>query len=427
MNDGIENGLIVGYDLCADHCRISYHTDDNEEPKDLVFSDEENPYLIRNAICKKKGEDSWIVGQEAYETALLGGGSIVDKLLRLTEHSGFASFEGVRYSAEELLQRFLQETLKVLYKESGKKTIREITFTVQVLSGTVLDALIRAMKAIGIERKRVHIVSHTESWLYFILSRSRELRSNVAVLFDLSGDGLNYYEMNLLRGMQPNIAHAERTFLEEGFSLDILDSQAGCRMADSIMTSCVDRMLKKKLVSSAYLSGSGMDHCQRWGSGFLKTLCERRRVFFVENLFAKGAVYAALDRMRETSAYPYRIMCEGRISVDISMDVVKGVRERTLMISEIGQNWYECKTSFDIIPDQAETLKLKVKKLGEKAPVDLEIPLHEFTKRGSKLTRIGVSVEFHSEDNFSVVLKDKGFGEFFPAGDTVVRRNFNVG
>lgn len=421
------DGLIVGYDITEDHCRISYHTEENEEPKDLVFSDDENPYLIRNAICKKKGEDTWLIGQEAYETALLGGGSIVDKLLRLTERKGFASFEGVRYSAEELLLHFLEETLKLLFKESGKKTVREISFTVQALSGNVLDALIRSMKALGVERKRVHIISHTESWLYFALSRKRELRSNVAVLFDLSGDGLNYYEMNLLRGMQPNIANAERTFLEEGFSLDILDTQAGQRMADSIMTSCVERMLSKKLVSSAYLSGRGMDHCQSWGSGFLKTICERRRVFFVENLFAKGAVYAALDRLRETSAYPYRIMCEGRISVDISIDVVKGVRERTLTLSEIGQNWYECKTSFDIIPDHTETLLLKVKKLGERLPVDLEIPLHEFVKRGNKLTRIGVNLEFQSEDQFTVSLKDKGFGEFFPASDTTLKRSFNVG
>ena len=422
-----EKGLIIGYDLCEDHCRISYYAEDSEEPKDLVFSDDENPYLIQNAVGKRKGEDVWLIGQEAYEAALLGTGTIVDKLVRLTERGGFSRIDGVRYSAEDLLLHFLDETLKVLYKETGQQNVLEICITVQSLSGAVLDALIRSLMMLGIERKRVHIISHTESWLYFVLSRNRELRSNLAVLFDLSGDGLNYYELNILRGSQPSVANAKREFLEEGFNLDILDTQAGRRMADSIMTSCVERQLSRKLVSSAYLSGRGMDDCQSWGENFLKKLCERRRVFFVENLFAKGAVYAALDRLKITPPYPYRIMCEGRISVDISIDVTKGVRERTLMLSAIGQNWYECKSSFDIIPDGTETLKLKVKKLGEKAPVDLELPLHDFMKHGNKLTRINVTLDFQSEDSFTVTLKDKGFGEFFPAENTVLKRSFNVG
>ena len=427
MEKGKETGLIIGYDLTEDYCRISYYQENSEDPKDLAFSDEDNPYLIQNAICRKKGEDAWLIGQEAYEAALLGTGVIVDKLVRLTEKGGSARIDGVRYSAEDLLLHFLDETLKVLYRKTGEQTVQEICITVQSLSGTVLDALIRSLMMLGIERKHVHIISHTESWLYFVLSRSRELRSNVAALFDLSGSGLNYYEMNIIRGTQPSVANARREFLEEGFNLDILDTQAGCRMADSIMTSCVERQLSKKLVSSAYLSGSGMDACQSWGENFLKKLCERRRVFFVENLFAKGAVYAALDLLAITPAYPYRIMCEGRISVDISIDVSKGVRERTLMLSEIGQNWYECKASFDIIPDDMETLKLKVKKLGEKAPVDLELPLHDFMKHGNKLSRINVTLDFQSEDTFSVTLKDKGFGEFFPAGNTVLKRSFNVG
>ena len=36
-------------------------------------------------------------------------------------------------------------------------------------------------------------------------------------------------------------------------------------MADSIMTSTVERMLAKKLVSACFLSGNGMDAVQVWG------------------------------------------------------------------------------------------------------------------------------------------------------------------
>ena len=422
----MEKGLIIGYDLCKDYCRISWFEEGRDEPQDLVFSDEENPYLVQNSICKKKGKDEWLIGQIAYETALLGGGAIVDKLLRMVAMKGFATFEGVRYSAEDLLYHFLDESLKLLFKAKNTTEISQIMFTVQDLDSVVLDTVIRCMKRLGIERKRIHIISHTEAYLFFVLSQKRELWSNISVLYDLSGDGLNYYEMEVLRGIKPNVAYAKRTFLEEGFSLDILNTPAGCRMADSIMTKCVERMLNKKLISSAYLSGNGMDACQKWGSSFLKVLCTRRRVFFIENLFAKGAVYAAGEYLRDTSAYPYKIMCEGRIDVDINFDGYKGMNLKTLNLASVGSNWYETKQSFDIIPDHETTLRFRVRKLGERSPLTLEIPLTDFDIRKNKMRRIGVNLSFSSENEFNVTLKDKGFGEFCPATDTVIRKTFTI-
>ena len=423
----MEKGLIVGYDLCKDHCRISYYPDGAEEPKDLAFSDEDNPYVVKNSICKKKGEDTWLIGQEGYETALFGAGTIVDKLLRLVSMGGSATFEGVKYSAETLLTHFFEETLKLLYRESGISTIDEIVISLQSLDSTVLDTVIRCVRSLGVDRRKIHIISHTESYLYYVLSRPRELWTNLSVLFDLSGDGLNYYEMEVLRGLQPNVASARRTFLEEGFSLDILETAAGRRMADSIMSSSASRMMNKKLVSAVFLSGRGMDGCQSWGDHFLKVVCERRRVFLVENLFAKGAVYAALDRIAGGTIYPFRLMCEGRINVDITMEVYQGVTLKLMKLSEAGSNWYETKGSFDIIPDQEKTIRLKVKKLGERNPAVIEIPLTDFEDRGNKLTRLGVSLRFISENAFSIIIRDKGFGEFFPAKDTVVRKEYTVG
>lgn len=423
----MENGLIIGYDLTKDYCRISYYKEGEDEPVDLAFSDEKNPYIIQNSICKRKGQDEWYVGHEAYETALFGDGSIVDKLLHLMERKGFSTFEGKRYTAEELFCHYLEETLEILYRETGVRTIRELVFSVQELNAVVLDTIISTCKTLGIDRKTVHIVSHTECFLHYVLSRKRDLWSNLSVLYDFSGDGLNFYEMEILRGMQPNAASAKRKFLEDGFSIDILDSPKGHKMADSILTTCVERTLAKKIVSSCYLSGNGMDNCQVWGDRFLKTLCQRRKVFFVENLFAKGAVYAAVELLREESAYPFRVMCEGRIKVDIGCDVYKGLSQQSLVLAKAGSNWYESKAEFDFIPDSEVSLRLRVKRLNERMGQAVEVPFRELLgKRSNKQTRIGVSLKFTSENSFMVTLKDKGFGEFYPATEQPVHRTFTI-
>lgn len=422
----MEEGLIIGFDLCKEYCRISYYNEAEDAPADFSFSDEKNPFLIQNAICRKKNSGEWLIGQEAYKTALFGSGSVVDKLLLLVERNGSATFGTVKYSAEDLMFQFLKAALKAVTDSLGVERIRQIVFSVQELSSVVLDTIVSAMKRLSVERKKVHIISHTESFLYYVLSRKRDLWSNLSVLYDFSGDGLNYYELEILRGMQPNVAVARRKFLEEGFSIDILETPAGRKMADSILATCVDRMLSKKLISSCYLSGNGMDQCEEWGEHFLKTLCYRRRVFMTENLFAEGAVYAALEQARGTALYPFSIMCEGRINVDISMEVYRGLNQQTLSIAAVGSNWYETRAEFDIIPDQESALRLKVKKVGERSPAIVEIPFGELIRRPNKVSRIGVSLFFTADNSFTVTMTDKGFGEFFKGSGLEVRRTYTI-
>ena len=423
----MSEGLIIGYDLTRYYCRVSYFKEGEEEPVDVLFSDEKNPYLIQNSICKRKGTDEWLVGRQAYETALLGQGSIVDKLLLLVERKDYSTFDGELLSAGEIFRHFLEETLKRVYEDAGQKSIRRIVFTIQELDAIVLDTIIEACKDLGIDRDAVRIQSHTESFLFYALSRKQEFRNNLSVLFDFTGDGLNYYELEIVRGMQPNAAVARRKFLEEGFSVDIMDSPMGHRMADSILTSCTQRILDKKLVSICLLSGNGMDDCQTWGTNFLRTLCARRRVFFVENIFAKGAVYAAVDTLREESAYPFRILCEGRIRVDISTEICDKLAQHTIYLARAGENWYETRVKFDVIPDDAPSLRLKVKKLGDKTGVIAEVPLGELTgKRQNKTSRLGVQLRFTSENVFTVTVEDKGFGEFYPATGRKIYRTFPI-
>ena len=422
----MDNGLVVGYDLCRDYCRVSWFNEETKEPSDLLFQDAKDSYLIQNSICKKKGQDEWLIGEEAYQAALFGTGTIVDELLRLLDMDGQATFEGVTYRAEELLYFFLNETFKRLYKASKQKKIKRIVVTVQTLKSNILDALTRCLRNLGIDKQNIHIISHTEAFMFFILNQKKDLWSNQTVLFDLSQEGLNYYEMDVLRGVVPNIAKAERVFLEEGFSPDILASSRGQRMADNIMQNCVERLLSRKTVSAAYLSGLGMESCENWGTNFLKTLCHRRRVFYIDNLFARGACYSCYAKEEGPYPYPYSLICEGRIDVDISAEVTQGVNLRKLKLSSAGDNWYETRASFDFIPDNEKSLKLKVRKLGETKDIELEVPFTDFEFPGNKLKKIGAYLNFTSENSFDITLRDKGFGEIFPSRETVVRRSFVI-
>ena len=71
--------LILGFDLCDDVTKISRYRLDNMNPADISFPQADNRTVIQTALGRKKGQDGWLVGKEAYEAVLEGGGAVVDK------------------------------------------------------------------------------------------------------------------------------------------------------------------------------------------------------------------------------------------------------------------------------------------------------------------------------------------------------------
>ena len=52
----------------------------------------------------------------------------------------------------------------------------------------------------------------------------------------------------------------------------------------------------------------------------------------------------------------------------------------------------------------------------------VRVPLTGFPNRPPRTTRIEMNVGFRDENTMAMVIKDKGFGELFPASDAVVRQ-----
>ena len=51
----------------------------------------------------------------------------------------------------------------------------------------------------------------------------------------------------------------------------------------------------------------------------------------------------------------------------------------------------------------------------------LKLSLDGFPERGDKTLRVSVSIGFLDEKTMVIVVRDKGFGELFPATDVVIR------
>lgn len=77
-------------------------------------------------------------------------------------------------------------------------------------------------------------------------------------MFSLSDEALRYYELKVVQGPRQMTAWAEHKDLEEGFSLNVLDSPSGARMADQILCACRGTASPEKAVFLNFFNGKGL-------------------------------------------------------------------------------------------------------------------------------------------------------------------------
>lgn len=403
------NGLVIGLDLCDSYTQIS-------------CSGHEKSWTYPTIICKKKEtEDEWCIGEEAYRLALEGRGVFVDKLLQLVKKEGSSTIGGIRYEGLDLLKRFLEKTLEEAKEELWEEKIGQLCITLPKVNARVMDVLMYCGDYLHVPRECVHIITHTESMIYYVLSQKREVWNNQIGLFDLTEESLCYYEMKVQRGLKQTSVVAEREKLEEGFNLDVLKSPSGMRIGDKILCSCGERLLQKKLFSSVFLTGKGFES-QDWAGDFMKLLCNRRRVYVDQALFSKGACYKAADCAREKTSYPFVFLCDGRLKTTVSVKAIHKNKESQLVLASAGDSWYDSKTTVDFILDNQKDMEFLVAPMDPKKKKTVKLMLEGFPSRDDKTLKVSVNIGFLDENTMVLVVKDKGFGELFPATDAMIRQ-----
>lgn len=404
--------LIIGIDLCDTYTQVS------------VLGREE-AWALPTVICRKKTVDEWCVGEDAYRYTLVGEGIIVDKLLSLAMKDGTATICGQKYGGVDLLKKFLEKILDMVKAEYPESLVSQVVISLKNMEMKLMDELMYCADYLEIPREHVHLASHTECFVYYVLSQRRDVWGGQVGMFSLSDEDLRYYELKVVRGPRQMTAWAEYEELEEGFNLNVLDTGSGARMADKILCACADRFLQKKLFSAIFLTGKGFARTD-WAPEFMKNVCNKRRVFVEPALFAKGAALKAEDYLHEKTSYPFVCLCEGKLRSTVAIKVQKRESEVFMALASAGESWYEARSTLEVILDGEEELEFMISTQDSKQKRVVKIPLDGFPKRPPKTTRISITVGFLDEKTMVIKIADKGFGELFPKTGTVIRQEVMV-
>ena len=382
----------------------------------LCFYGEEGSLNIPTVILKEKGRNSWRIGEDAYEALLVGNGSLTDKLLSFTIKSGITTIDDKKYNSSDLLKNFFKLSIdKILQLHEGEYP-EEIVVSIPTIDKKTVETIITCFLNLGYKEGHVHVISRAESFIYYCLSQRKEMRTSHVGLFSLYDLDLTYYELKLQQKSKNPIVFAEQQKMDESLSLDVINTPSGAKIADKVLTSMAERILKNKIFSSIILTGKGFESID-WAPEFMKMICTRRKVFVDEELFARGASFRGSDYAGVNKLFQFVCICEGRIDSSVYIDTVKDVRSLAYPISSIGDTWYDKNSVIRLIPYNVKDLELTVIPMDLTKRKSIHIPLDFLPKRPPRTTMIDVIASFSNDHTLSITIKDAGFGEIFPAGN----------
>lgn len=389
----------------------------------LIFYPDDEALIFPTVISKKKGEDAWVVGEDAYALALDGKGIITDKLLKLTRKDGIATIDGTRYEGKEILKIYFREIINAgmgkLYKEKPEEVVVAMSGLEEDIVGDIREAFV----GLGYQPNHIHIISKEESFIYFVLSLKKDIWNNKVGMYDLSDVSLTYYEMLVNRNSRKLLVNAESENMDEAFNLQILNNPSGAKLADKILTSVAEKVMDKKKFSSIFLTGQVFAE-HEWADGFISYLCSRGKVYLDTNIFAKGAAFKGVDLASENSIYNLTAICEGRLRSDVYINVDNNGKDGKIYLAKAGDFWDEPDTELLMIPDEKEVIDISVAGIDGKVKKNIPIVLDFLPKRPIKTRRFYFRTKFLDDKIMNVEIEDAGFGDMYPPTD--VKRNIEV-
>ena len=389
----------------------------------LIFYPDDEALIFPTVISKKKGEDAWVVGEDAYALALDGKGIITDKLLKLTRKDGIATIDGTRYEGKEILKIYFREIINAGMEKLYKEKPEEVVVAMAGLEEDIVGDIREAFVGLGYQPNHIHIISKEESFIYFVLSLKKDIWNNKVGMYDLSDVSLTYYEMLVNRNSRKLLVNAESENMDEAFNLQILNNPSGAKLADKILTSVAEKVMDKKKFSSIFLTGQVFAE-HEWAEGFISYLCSRGKVYLDTNIFAKGAAFKGVDLASENSIYNLTALCEGRLRSDVYINVENKGKDGKIYLAKAGDFWGEPDTELLMIPDEKEVIDISVVGVDGKVKKNIPIVLDFLPKRPIKTRRFYFRTKFRDDKIMDVEIEDAGFGDMYPPTD--VKRNIEV-
>lgn len=414
-------GNIIGYEINEKTCQISFYNDQQLEPETL--ESESDNYQIPLIIGKLR--DTWAYGKEAKRLVSISEGFTVTRLLKRSLDGEKVEFGEDTYDAVWLLSKFIQMSLQAFPKIDG------IVFTVPELTEELAKLLRGIAVRMNIDKQHIFIQDYKESFCNYLFYQPKELWQYEAALFCCDRNEIKAY---MLRRLKPGLGGGKTTFVtvDEVASAHMKELAAvypvlnedKAREADSMFCKFIEGVFDKRIVSSVFLTGEGFEN--NWYPNALRLLCNGRRAFIGNNLYSKGACFTSYRKMYMQVEDPV-YLSDGKLTDQITLNLRVNGQEMWYPIVSWGAQWYESNNQWEVLLEKVEDIELHIESLVQGTVRTEVIPMDKFPRRSEYAMRLMIETLFMDEKTCKIIVRDMGFGEFYPATDFQKEKIIHLG
>ena len=420
--------IIVGYDLGKMVSQISFCTPDASEIETVSSVAGTEQYNIPTVLCKRRGVNQWFYGKEAIKYAGEEDGVLVEDLLLLAERGEDVFVEGESFDPVALLTLFVKRSLTLLSMRVPLNKIESMMFTVEELSPRMVDVLGRVAAGLQLNVEHIYFQSHMESFYHYVLYQPKDLWVNKVLVFDYSTT-LKSLCLECNKKTTPQVVFITEKEYPEITRMNWPEGEEEKeelkKKLDAYFLYLIEQELKEGIVTTAYLLGDGFK--ENWASDSLRFLCKARRVFQGNNLYSKGACYAAVEKKNPSVEGKNHVyLGKDKLKSNIGMRVLRKGEDSYFAILDAGQNWYEASCDFEVILESGNVVDFIITPLTGENVVDKKIVLEGLPERQERTTRLRIHLEMVSAEQVLIMIEDMGFGELFPSSGKGWTHSVNV-
>ena len=410
--------IAIGFDLTDTYSQVSYALMDENHVETFSVVPGTFSYRIPTALFKRREVNQWFSGKDAVNNKD-SDGYFVDRLVSLAKE------ETVKIGDEELkpsalIALFMKRTLSIVSFSFPTNKIVSFMVTVENLDENMVKVLSEAVASLNLKTNNVFFQSHTESFYNYNIYQPDDLWKREVLLFDFSGEKLKSLRMECNRNTTPKVIFIE----EESFKNfcisdieEISEDTGSAYEADEKLLEIAGKLTEGRLFSAIYFIGDAFN--QDIFKESVRLVCSKGRVFEGNNLYSKGAAFAAKNKIAASALSLDHVFLDNeKLKSNVGINVLKRGQNAYMALLDGGINWFEARKECDIILDKGNKVSFVITPLTGKNPEVVDITLEDLVKRPPKTTRLHLKLNMTSVNSLEVTITDLGFGELFKGSMT---------
>lgn len=400
------NSYYIGIDLNDSYAMVSYFQQNMKEPETVSTVAGSEEFQIPLVLARRKSIGKWYYGDEARRLSKSGEMVCIDQLLKRALNSEKIVIDDDSFMAEELLALFLKKVMELPSKLGNPSSFDRLVICVDRLTKENVSMFYGMAVRLGVNSRQLTVIDRKESFYYFALNQDKSLWLHDVVMFMQEKESIFFYSLKRDLRTTPQVVSIDESI---SYTLDKNDK-------DKSFLDIINESFKNQIISTVFLVGDTF--AEGWMKQSVTLLCKGRRVFMGNNLFTKGACYAAATRDKEAE-WPFVYMGENEMKFNLSLKVHdKGELSFYNLISA-GSNWFESKGQCEVIISGSYEVDFW-KQLPKSREAKIEtLRLTDMPPRPDRATRIRITATPVSDDRIDIEIKDLGFGEIFMSSGKV--------